>query len=266
MASQQLLIQLLIVDDEPLARQRLRDLVGDVGGYNIVGEAANGVEAMTLLQNQPVDIVLVDIRMPVMDGIELAQHIRKLATPPNLIFTTAYDHYALQAFDLNAIDYLLKPIRAERLSAALAKARPLQAKQSQALQALQPPPQHLSIHERGKVLLIPLDEVLYLRAELKYVTVRTLEKSYLLEASLNQLEHNYAERFVRVHRNALVAKNAIAGYAKQRVAKVEQTGSEQTGSEQAGAEAGESSWVVLIKGVADTLAVSRRHQHVIRAV
>ncbi|HSI28825.1 MAG: LytR/AlgR family response regulator transcription factor [Methylophilus sp.] len=252
MASQ----QLLIVDDEPLARQRLRDLVGDIGGYTIAGEAANGVEAMAVLQSQPVDIALVDIRMPVMDGIELAQHIRKLATPPNLIFTTAYDHYALQAFDLNAIDYLLKPIRAERLAAALTKARPLQAKQSQALQALQEAPQHLSIHERGKILLVPLEDVLYLRAELKYVTVRTQEKSYLLEASLNQLEHTYADRFVRVHRNALVAKNAIAGYAKQRVQQ----------NEQAGEAAGESSWVVLIKGIAETLVVSRRHQHMIRAV
>jgi len=252
MASQ----QLLIVDDEPLARQRLRDLVGDIGGYTIVAEAANGVEAMAVLQQSQVDIALVDIRMPVMDGIELAQHIRKLPASPNLIFTTAYDHYALQAFDLNAIDYLLKPIRAERLSAALAKARPLQARQSQVLQSLQEAPQHLSIHERGKVLLIALDEVLYLRAELKYVTVRTREKSYLLETSLNQLEQTYSDRFVRVHRNALVAKNAIAGYARQRVHP----------DEQAGETAGELSWVVLIKGVAETLVVSRRHQHMIRAV
>ncbi|MGP1716709.1 MAG: LytR/AlgR family response regulator transcription factor [Methylophilus sp.] len=248
--------RLLIVDDEPLARQRLRDLAGDIGGYTIVAEAANGVEAMAVLQHTAVDIALVDIRMPVMDGIELAQHMRKLSNPPNLIFTTAYDHYALHAFDLNAIDYLLKPIRVERLSAALAKARPLQAKQSQALQTLQEAPQHLSIHERGKVLLIPVEEVLYLRAELKYVTVRTREKAYLLEVSLNQLEQIYADRFVRVHRNALVAKNAIAGYAKQRVSQGEQTGDE----------AGESSWVVLIKGVAETLVVSRRHQHMIRAV
>ena len=132
----------------------------------------------------------------------------------------------------------------------------MQTKQSQALQALQETPQHFSIHERGKVLLIPVDEVLYLRAELKYVTVRTLEKSYLLEASLNQLEHTFADRFVRVHRNALVAKNAIAGYAKQRVLQ----------NEQAGEAAGELSWVVLIKGIAETLVVSRRHQHMIRAV
>lgn len=247
--------QLLIVDDEPLARQRLRDLVGDIGGYTVVGEAANGLEAMAVLQNQQVDIALVDIRMPVMDGIELAQHIRQLPRPPNLIFTTAYDHYALQAFDLNAIDYLLKPIRAERLSAALTKARPLNLKQSQGLQSLQETRQHLSIHERGRVLLIAVDEVLYFRAELKYVTVRTQSKSYLLEMSLNQLEQNYADRFVRVHRNALVAKHAIAGYEKQRIQQNAET-----------EEPGELSWVVLIKGIPETLVVSRRHQHMIRAV
>jgi two-component system, LytTR family, response regulator AlgR len=242
--------RLLIVDDEPLARQRLRDLVGDVGGYDVAGEAGNGVEALALVQQDSVDIVLVDIRMPVMDGIELAQHLRGLAQPPNLIFTTAYDHYAVQAFDLNAIDYLLKPIRSERLAAALAKARPLQVKQSEALQSLQQTHDHLSIQERGKVLLIPLADVLYFRAELKYVTVRTREKSYLLESSLNQLEHTYAEKFVRIHRNALVARDAIRGFEKQRIS--------------AGEDAGEAAWVVLIKDIPETLVVSRRHQHLIK--
>jgi two-component system response regulator AlgR len=243
--------RLLIVDDEPLARQRLRDLVGDVGGYDVVGEAANGVEALPLLQDAAVDIVLVDIRMPVMDGIELAQHLRDLPRPPKLIFTTAYDHYAVQAFELNAIDYLLKPIRSERLAAALAKAKPLQSAQSQALQPLQQTHDHLSIYERGKVVLVPIAEVLYLRAELKYVTVRTREKSYLLEAALSQLEHTYATQFVRIHRNALVARAAISGFEKQRVS--------------TGEEAGETAWVVLMKGIPETLVVSRRHQHVIKA-
>ncbi|HCU85069.1 LytR/AlgR family response regulator transcription factor [Methylophilus sp. UBA6697] len=247
MASQ----RLLIVDDEPLARQRLRDLVGDVGGYEIAGEAANGVEAISILQEASVDIVLVDIRMPMMDGIELAQHLRGLSQPPKLIFTTAYDHYAVQAFELNAIDYLLKPIRSERLAAALAKAQPLQAAQSQALRPLQETHDHLSIHERGKVLLVAIADVLYLRAELKYVTVRTRDKSYLLETSLNQLEQIYAAQFVRIHRNALVARAAISGFEKQRISE--------------GEEAGETAWVVLIKGIPETLLVSRRHQHVIKA-
>lgn len=243
--------RLLIVDDEPLARQRLRDLVGDVGGYELIGEAANGLEALNLLQNQPVDIVLVDIRMPVMDGIELAQHLRGLETPPNLIFTTAYDHHALQAFELNAIDYLLKPIRSERLAAALAKARPLQTEQSLALQPLQQTHAHLSIQERGRILLVPLEDILYFRAELKYVTVRTRDKSYLLETSLNQLEQTYATQFVRIHRNALVARAAINGFEKQRIAE--------------GEDAGDAVWVVLIKDIPETLVVSRRHQHMIKA-
>jgi two-component system, LytTR family, response regulator AlgR len=243
--------RLLIVDDEPLARQRLRDLVGDVGGYEVAGEAANGVEAISMLQEASVDIVLVDIRMPMMDGIELAQHLRGLPQPPKLIFTTAYDHYAVQAFELNAIDYLLKPIRSERLAAALAKAQPLQAAQSQALRPLQETHDHLSIHERGKVLLVPIADVLYLRAELKYVTVRTRDKSYLLETSLSQLEQVYAAQFVRIHRNALVARAAISGFEKQRISE--------------GEEAGETAWVVLIKGIPETLLVSRRHQHVIKA-
>lgn len=244
--------RLLIVDDEPLARQRLRDLVGDVGGYVVVGEAANGVEALALLQQQVIDIALVDIRMPVMDGIELAQHLQAMTQPPALIFTTAYDHYALQAFELNAIDYLLKPIRSERLQAALAKARPLQSAQVQSIGALQQTHDHLSIHERGKVLLVPLAEVLYLRAELKYVTVRTREKSYLLEASLSQLEQAYATQFVRIHRNALVARQAIRGFEKQRIAD--------------GEDAGDAVWVVLMHGIPETLVVSRRHQHVIKSV
>lgn len=249
-------ITVLIVDDEPLARQRLRDLVGDIGGYAIAGEAANGVEAMAKLQASAVDIVLVDIRMPVMDGIEFAQHLRGMAAPPGLIFTTAYDHYALQAFDLNAVDYVLKPIRAERLAAALAKVQTkvqlVTDKQLQALQPLQSTHAHLSIHERGKVLLVPLSEILYLRAELKYVTVRTREKSYLLEASLSQLEQTYHQHFVRVHRNALVARDAIAGFEKQRG--------------EVGDVSAEAAWVVLIKGITDTLAVSRRHQHLIKMI
>ncbi|MDP8566291.1 LytR/AlgR family response regulator transcription factor [Methylophilus aquaticus] len=248
-------ITVLIVDDEPLARQRLRDLVGDIGGYAIADEAANGVEAMAQLQASAVDIVLVDIRMPVMDGIEFAQHLRGMAAPPSLIFTTAYDHYALQAFDLNAVDYVLKPIRTERLAAALAKVQakqPMTDKQLQALQPLQSTHAHLSIHERGKVILVPLSEVLYLRAELKYVTVRTREKSHLLEASLSQLEQTYSQNFVRVHRNALVARDAIAGFEKLR-----------SEAEDVSAEA---AWVVLIKGITDTLAVSRRHQHLIKMV
>lgn len=242
---------ILIVDDEPLARQRLRDLITDIGEYAIVGEASNGVEALTLINERAVDILLLDIRMPIMDGIELAQHLRQYDQPPSLIFTTAYDHHALQAFELNAVDYLLKPIRTERLAVALAKARPLLLKQSAALRTLQRTRDHLTIHERGKVLLVPLAEVLYFRAELKYLSVRTVERTYLLEASLNQLEQEYGAAFIRLHRNALVAKSALAGFQKQF---------------QSDIDSGEPSWVALIRGVPETIAVSRRHHHLIKTL
>lgn len=241
--------QILIVDDEPLARQRLRDLIADAGAFDVAGEAANGVEAMEILQDKHIHIVLLDIRMPGMDGIELAQHLHRLPDPPAIIFTTAYDHYAVQAFELNAMDYLLKPIRGERLVQALSKVKPLQSAQVQALQPLQATHAHLSIHERGRIVLVPVAEVLYFRAELKYVTVRTRTHSYLLETSLNQLEQEYGALFVRLHRNALVAKNAIAGFEKQRLA-----------------QGSDSHWVALIKDVAETIAVSRRHQHLIKSL
>lgn len=247
--------RLLLVDDEPLARQRLRDLVSDLGAYQVVAEATNGVEALEALQANTVDIALVDIRMPLMDGIELAQHLQRLPQPPRLIFTTAYDHYAVQAFELNALDYLLKPIRRERLAAALAKAQPLLASQVHALQALPQSRTHFSIHMRGKVVLVPVAEVLYLRAELKYITVRTRDHSYLLEDSLSQLETQYAAQFVRIHRNALVARAAIVGFEKQRPAPANE------GAVRADEEA---VWVVRLKDVPETLVVSRRHQHLIR--
>ncbi len=248
----------LIVDDEPLARQRLRDVIADVGGYVVTAEAANGVEALQQLQAVPADILLVDIRMPSMDGIELAQHLSGLPQPPALIFTTAYDHYALQAFDLNAVDYLLKPIRAERLAQALAKAKPLRFSQWQGIQALQETHAHLSIHERGRILLVPLDQVLYLRAELKYVTVRTAERSYLLEASLTQLEQQHGQRFVRIHRNALVARSAIAGFEKTGGDTLRQSqGSQSASSHEAG-------WQVQLRGIDERLPISRRHHGLVR--
>lgn len=242
-------IQLLIVDDEPLARQRLRDLSGDIGGYVVAGEAGNGIEALQQLQTIQADILLVDIRMPGMDGIELAQHVLQLPQAPALIFTTAYDHYALQAFDLNAVDYLLKPIRVERLAQALAKAKPLLLAQWQSLQALQTTHDHLSIHERGRVVLVPIDKVLYLRAELKYLTVRTAERSYLLEGSLTQLEQQHGQRFVRIHRNTLVARHAIAGFEKVPT------------SDGRTADGG---WQVQLQGLEERLPISRRHQTLVK--
>jgi two-component system response regulator AlgR len=242
-------LRIFIVDDEPPARNRLRDLLGDCSeqlALEVAGEAANGQEALDKLSGIQVDVVMLDIRMPQMDGIELAQHLNKLPSPPVIIFTTAYDAYAIQAFELHAIDYLLKPIRLRRLFEALNRAREAVPVQTEVLRELSPEPRkNLSIHERGKVHLIPIEEVLYLRAEFKYITVRTAEREYLIEESLNTLEKEFATRFIRIHRNSLIAKEAIAGFEK-------------------GGDEGESGWMVKLKGLEETLAISRRLQHIVK--
>ena len=245
----ELALRIFIVDDELPARNRLRDLLHDCSEQlplDIVGEAGNGQEALDRLMETPADVVLLDIRMPQMDGIELAQHLNKLPKPPVIIFTTAYDTYAIKAFELHAVDYLLKPIRLKRLFEALTRAREAVPVQTEVLRDLLPEPRKfLSIHERGKIHLVPVEQVLFLRAELKYVTVRTAEHEYLLEESLSALEKEFATRFVRIHRNCLVAKEAIEGFEK-------------------GGEEGESNWQVKLKGLEELLAISRRQQHIVK--
>lgn len=241
-------LRVFIVDDEPPARNRLRELLADCNEQLpvvVVGEAANGQQTLDKLTDTPADVVLLDIRMPQMDGIELAQHFHKLPHAPAVIFTTAYDSYAIKAFELHAIDYLLKPIRLSRLLDALGRARaPLQI---ELLRELQPEPRrHLCIHERGRIHLIPIGEVLFMRAELKYITVRTAGYEYLLEESLSAMEKEFAARFVRIHRNCLVAREAIAGFER-------------------GSEEGESSgWMVRLKELPEMLAISRRQQHIVK--
>ncbi|MFZ2525417.1 MAG: LytTR family DNA-binding domain-containing protein [Candidatus Ferrigenium altingense] len=251
MSTIELALRVFIVDDEPPARNRLRDLLHDCSeqlALEVVGEAGNGQEALDKLMETPVDAVLLDIRMPQMDGIELAQHLNKLPKPPVIIFTTAYDTYAIKAFELHAIDYLLKPIRLGRLFEALTRARAAVPVQTEVLRDLLPEPRKfLSIHERGKIHLVPIEQVLFLRAELKYVTVRTAEHEYLLEESLTALEKEFAARFVRVHRNCLVAKEEIEGFEK------------------GGGEEGEGSgWMVKLKGLDELLPISRRQQHIVK--
>ena len=245
----ELALRVFIVDDEPPARNRLRDLLNDCSeqlALEVVGEAGNGREALDKLAEITADVVLLDIRMPQMDGIELAQHLNKLPKPPVVIFTTAYDAYAIKAFDLRVIDYLLKPIRLGRLFEALNRARVAVPVQTEVLRDLLPEPRkNLSIHERGKIHLIPIEQVLFLRAELKYITVRTAEREYLIEESLNALEKEFAARFVRIHRNSLIAKDAIAGFEK-------------------GGDEGESGWMVKLKGLDELLAISRRQQHIVK--
>ena len=241
--------RLLIVDDEAPARARLRDLLDECRAtfpLAVVDEAKTGREALDVLNREKIDVVLLDVRMPDMDGIEAARHMAGMADPPSIIFTTAFDAYALKAFEVNAIDYLLKPIRLERLLTALRKTGANPPVSVAALQAAaNQPRRHLSVHERGKIHLVPLADVLYLRAELKYVTVRTAEREYLVEESLTSLETEFAEQFVRIHRNCLVSRNAIAGFERN-------------------ADETESGWAVVVKGTGEKLAVSRRQQHVVK--
>lgn len=236
-------LTVFIVDDEAPARNRLKELLADCEAQfplQLTGEAGNGQEALDKLSERPAEVVLMDIRMPQMDGIELARHLNKLDHPPVIIFTTAYDAYAIQAFEQRAIDYLLKPIRLGRLFDALSRARDAVPIRTEVLQELTPEPRSfLSAHERGKVLLIPVEKVLYLRAEMKYVTVRTVEREYLIEESLTALEKEFATRFVRTHRSCLVAKSAIAGFEK-------------------GGEEGESGWLMKLNGIEERLPISRR--------
>ena len=239
-------LNILIADDEAPARNRLRDLLAEIDNVAIVAEAKNGIEAIDLALETKPDLLLLDIRMPVMDGIEAAQHAQKLEPKPHIIFTTAFDVYAIKAFDLNAIDYLLKPIRLELLQAAIDKAHALQPKQLASLKPLQKMRTHLSIHERGRVLLVPIETIVYLRAELKYITVRTIEREYLIEESLTNLEAEFGERFIRLHRNCLVAPSFIAGYEKRTN------------------ENNEQQWVAILKNIAETIAISRRQQHLVR--
>ncbi len=245
-------LRVIIADDEAPARSRIRDLLEDCASsfpIELVGEAGNGRELLALLARTPADVVLLDIRMPEMDGLEAAQHLLKLAEPPSVIFTTAYDDYALKAFELHAVDYLVKPIRLRRLHDALTRARAITPLRLDVLQRIAPEPRkHLSVQERGKVLLIPVTEIRYLRAELKYVTVRTSTREHLVEESLSRLEQEFADQFVRIHRSCLVAKAHIAGFEKE------------------AAEPGESRWTVILQGLDEKLPVSRRQQHIVKAL
>lgn len=244
-------LSVLIVDDEAPARTRLRDLLSDVTAEvpnSVAAEAANGLLALKAIEGCPVDVALVDIRMPKMDGIELARHLTRLERPPAIIFVTAYDGYAVQAFELNAIDYLVKPVRAQRLVDALQKVRQNTAVAPQVLSQIQQGARtHLSCHERGRLLLIPLPEILYFKADLKYVTARTASREYLLDESLTHLEEEFSARFIRLHRSALVAKDAIAGFEKNAT------------------EDAETQWQALLRGVPEKLPVSRRQWPLVKS-
>lgn len=243
-------LKVVLVDDEAPARSRLKELIADCAPLmpaKVVGEAANGREALELLASVAADLVLVDIRMPQMSGIEFARHALALASPPAIIFVSAYDEYAIKAFELRALDYLLKPVRQARLLAALKRARGLSAPSGERLRGLESAPRrHLSAPERGRITLVPVTDILYLRAELKYVTVRTAAREHLVEESLSHLEQEFADAFVRIHRNCLVAKSRIRGFEK------------------ADLQDGEQGWMVLLDGCAERLPVSRRQWSLVK--
>lgn len=241
-------IRVLVVDDESLARSRLKTLLGDCREppAQVLGEAANAVQAMDFLQHHAVDAVLADIHMPGADGLMLAQALSQLPYPPAVVFVTAFAEHAVQAFELEALDYLTKPVRLERLQAALQKID--RARHQAADAATEAQEDVLVIQERGRAERVPLAQVLYLKAELKYLTVRTASRSYLLEASLSDLEARYGSRFIRIHRNALVARRAVRALEKHH-----------------DPEEGEG-WAVRLDGVEDALFVSRRQLSAVRAL
>ena len=213
-------MKILIVDDEPLARKRLERLLEEIGGCHVVGEAANGTDALLRSSELNPDIVLLDIRMPEMDGIETAKQLARLANPPAIVFVTAFSDHALSAFEAHAVDYLVKPIRKERLEQALAKAHTLNRAQLATLAKADTPPtgrSHLSVTVRGNMELIPIDDVFYFHADQKYVRVRSARGEALIEDSLKQLEDEFPQRFIRIHRNALVAVAHIAGIEKDNI-------------------------------------------------
>ena len=207
----------MVVDDEALARQRLVRMLRGLDGWRVCAEAVDGCTALDLSAAHEPDVVLLDIRMPGMDGLEAARHLALLEKPPAVIFTTAYGDHALEAFDAQAIDYLLKPIHPERLQQALQKARRLGSAQLLGVRdsALgKRSRSHLCARNRGNLELIPLNEVLYLQADHKYVTVCSPSRQILIEESLKSLEQEFPSHFLRIHRNALIALNALRGLEK----------------------------------------------------
>ena len=239
-------MKILIVDDEKPARDRLSRMVGELDSHELVGEAVNGLEALGMAQSLEPDIVLLDIRMPGMDGIEAARHIAKLDEPPAVIFVTAFSDHALEAFETHAVDYLLKPVKQERLQTALdATIRPTRAQTSRSngvLSGLEPR-QHICARVRGSLVLVPIENIYYFHAEQKYVTVRHTEGEVLIEDALKGLEAEFGDRFHRIHRNALVSLSRLAGMQ-----------SENDGQS------------VTFRDIDDILEVSRRHLPGVRKI
>lgn len=280
-------LRLLIVDDEPLARARLRSLLAECRAplAEVVGEAGTSAQALAWLEAQAdpasCDALLLDVHMPGQHGTALAAELRRRrasgAAAPAVVFVTAHAEHAVAAFDLEAVDYLTKPVRRDRLQAALARVAERLALQREAASRRAPgstggadaavdgvspngaggspvdglpPVTMLVVSERGRVVRVPVDEVLYLKAELKYVTLRTAERSWLLDDSLTDLEARLGERFLRIHRNAIVARRAVRALERQTV--------------RDDADEPQEAWVVRLAGIDERLVVSRRQVAAVR--
>jgi two-component system response regulator AlgR len=212
-------MKILVVDDEFPARQRLMRLLSEISGdYELAGEATDGIEAVAMCRSKPVDVVLLDVQMPGMSGLDAAREMARLDPPPAVILVTAYEEYALAAFEHKVEDYLVKPVRRERLQAALERARITTRPQRTALASLEDTHpgrrQSLSAHYRGGLQTVPIEDIVYLQAEHKYVTVRHIHGELLVDESLKSLEDEFPDLFLRIHRNALVARSRLCGLEK----------------------------------------------------
>lgn len=249
-------LRVMVVDDEHLARLRLKTLLSQSDCPNmVVAEAGDARQALAVFSPNDgtpapvIDLVLLDIQMPGPDGLRLAERLRTLPTPPAVVFVTAHAGHALQAFELEALDYLTKPVRLDRLNAALARC--VKRKPAAAMPVVPEPVDEptLVAQDRGRLVRVPASQVIYLKAELKYVTLRTAEHSHVLDQSLTELEAQLGERFVRVHRNALVARSAMKALERR-----------------ADDEEGGETWAVQVEPTGEWLAVSRRQVATVREV
>jgi len=236
-------MQVLIVDDEQLARDRLQRMVEDLANHQVAGQAANGVEAVELAARERPDVVLLDIRMPGMDGLEAARHLLDLEEPPAVVFCTAYEEHAIEAFDVQAVGYLLKPVRKADLDRVLGSVQRLNKAQLAHLHDGGAQRRtHISARTRRGIELVPVHDVCYFQADQKYVTVRHADGELIIDETLRELEREFDDGFIRIHRNALVATRAIIGVQRD----------------------DDGHYKVRMKGIDELLEISRRHVALVR--